>query len=723
MSRRAGRAAPAEDLVSSHPSSHLRSKKRIGFVELPDHSVDVLVRYSQRPAWHIAVVVSRDSGSEAAQIAAKLGIPVLETPHRAALASCDRIVVGNQNLHLFVSVKELLRGSAVEVLRLSQLADFMEREEVPRSGPAEPAPSASMPTAVPDPTEPPPLPEPADEAAEPADEAAEPVAAAEAAEPAKPSAESLPTPAAFAALAPTQPGAGDQKVAEELFHPASLLGGDVRGCEGIALDTQHPALLEILDRAIEVTDAKTSSIMLVDTDGGRLRIASARGISESTVNRLRQRIGEGVAGTVFATHNPMTERGQFPSLAEEDGRPVYRVAASVPITASGKPIGVLSINAESTENLLDKKVLNPLTRLARRLPGIILAAVDLSHLPGPARWEALRLQIDRLMTLDHALPDRLGAVGEAVRKALHAETAHFFLVDPHRRRLHSAHPPKGMGHLADRTPTIDSGLFGWVLRHDKPCAFELTDDKSGETVVTVMCPLGVARGRSLLVLENVPLAGVTKDEVLAAVREIAGQVEGIVDIEEGVAVQELLAEIKMRIADESEHINRQPPERRMGSFLELVLTMVAAESAIWIPADGGMPMATQPDTLEAARVLSQAWEKLESLVDWVHEKGAEAEGAVATEFDKQAPPMPAPYVGVIGPDGESVLIVFFSSQREGTAGEQLPAQVLWQILNRICELIPPGLTELRAGSSGRIAGYGTGWAQVRNQGEHNGSAA
>jgi hypothetical protein len=177
----------------------------------------------------------------------------------------------------------------------------------------------------------------------------------------------------------------------------------------------------------------------------------------------------------------------------------------------------------------------------------------------------------------------------------------------------------------------------------------------------------------------------------------------------------------MRIADESEHINRQPPERRMGSFLELVLTMVAAESAIWIPADGGMPMATQPDTLEAARVLSQAWEKLEALVDWVHEKGTEAEGAVATEFDKQAPPMPAPYVGVIGPDGESVLIVFFSSQREGTAGEQLPTHVLWQILNRICELIPPGLVGFPAGGSSNVAAYGRGPTQVRA--ERNGSTA
>jgi hypothetical protein len=338
--------------------------------------------------------------------------------------------------------------------------------------------------------------------------------------------------------------------------------------------------------------------------------------------------------------------------------------------------------------LLDKKVLNPLGRLAKRLPGVILSALDLTSLEGDVRRQALRRVIEGLMSLDRALPDRLGAVGEAVRKTIGAEAAYFLLVDPHRRRFRSSSPALGLSLLADRAPSIDHGILGWVLKRGKPHAIEIADEDTGESMATVFCPLGTGHGRSIFVLDGVPLAGTTRKEVLAVVSEITDQVEGIVDIEEGVAVQELLSELRMRITDETEHIDRLPGERRLRSFLDLAVGIVAAESAIWVPAAGGIPVSTQPDTLDAARVVAQAWEKLESLVEWVQEKGAQAEGMVATEFDPDAPRLAAPYVGVPGPDGDSALIVIFSSAEKTAASVQLPVPVLWQVMNRVCELIP-----------------------------------
>ncbi len=705
-----------------HPSS-VRQKKRIGFVELPDHAADLLIRMSQKPGWQVAVVVCKNASSEVVRVAESLGIPVLDAPHRTALVSCDRVVVGNQSLFILVSVKELLRASAVEVLRLSQFAELLEKEEkaqrvVPEAfeaaapKPHEEALAADLPAAVvplpewmqPAPFAPalrplsagtPPQETPETRGQTPASYVHSPRPPAppeRVPAPTAPPRVPAPPPARSPEPKTTPQSAGAGRAAgapPRLFHAATLLGGKLAGVTALPLDTGDPALLDILDRAREVTLAKTSSIMLVDAGGEHLRIAAARGLPSEMVDRVCQLIGEGVTGTVFASHNPMTERGQFPSLAEEDGRPVFRVAASVPIMIGGKPIGVLSINAESAEDtLLDKKFLNPLGRLAKRLPGLILSALDLGALAPEVRGEALRLQIDRLMVLDRSLPDRLGVVGEAVRRAMQAETAHFLLIDSLRRRFQSVSAPLGMALLADRAQSIDQGIFGWVMRHEKPCAFELADEQTGERVATVICPLGSGRGRSLFVLENIPLIGMTKDDALDAVLRTTTQVEGIVDIEEGVAVQELLTELKMRINDETEHIERLPIERRLRSFLDLALGIVAAESAIWVPAGGGMPVATQPESLDAARVLAQAWEQLESLITWVQEKGTQAEGAVATEFDPQAPHLPAPYVGVPGPDGESVLIVLFSPDQKAMGNGQLPNHVLWQVLTRMCELIP-----------------------------------
>jgi hypothetical protein len=691
--------------VIAQPSSDRRPKKRIGLVELPDSAVDLLIRLSQKPAWQVAVVVSRNANSEAARVAGRLGIPVIDVPHRTALASCDRVIVASQNIYLFVSIKEMLRDSPVEVLRQSQFNEALAREErerrtawqdrmrdeqqfadgTPRGEPLRVVEHLSaIESAAPA----------APEAVETPAPGAEPeaVAAPEAvetpapgAEPEAVAAEPPPASAPLPALAPTPASAPARA---SLFHARTLLGGDLSPVEAVGVDIENDDLNEILECAREATQARTSSLMLVDADGQHLCIAAARGLPRDLIERVRQRIGEGTAGTVFASHNAMTERGQFPSLAEEDGRPVYRIAASVPVLIAGRAIGVLSINAESRENLLDKKVLNPLARLARRLPGVILSAIDLGPLPAERRRQALQRQIDALMVLDRALPDRLGAVSEAVRRALGAEAAQFLLVDRHRRRFHSSSPALGLASLVDRMPSIDHGIFGWVLKHGQPSVFELGDERTGERVATVIYPLGEGNGRSIFVLDGVPLAGSGKDELLATVREIADQIESIVDLEEGVAVQELLAELRMRITDETEHIERLPVERRLRSFLDLALGIVAAESAIWVPAGGGIPVSTQPETLEAARLVAQAWEKLESLVDWVQEKGTAAEGMLASEFDPDAPRLAAPYVGVPGPDGDSALIVIFSPAERAAASAQLPPAVLWQVLNRVCELIP-----------------------------------
>ena len=109
-------------------------------------------------------------------------------------------------------------------------------------------------------------------------------------------------------------------------------------------------------RLIPCLDAHQSSIMLFDETAGTLVVRAASGVEAERVANAQVKPGEGVAGQVFSTNQPLNLTG---AAAKERfaGKADYgrNIAAGlcVPMCYRGNPIGVVSVARTSGEPFSD----------------------------------------------------------------------------------------------------------------------------------------------------------------------------------------------------------------------------------------------------------------------------------------------------------------------------------------------------------------------------------
>jgi HD-GYP domain-containing protein (c-di-GMP phosphodiesterase class II) len=97
-----------------------------------------------------------------------------------------------------------------------------------------------------------------------------------------------------------------------------------------------------LSRAMALSEAATGSVMLPDPETGELRITASRGLSEDVVRSTRVRPGEGIAGWVLVTGEPVLVE-DLPGNERTARRPDVRSAMSVPIADEDGILGVLNV--------------------------------------------------------------------------------------------------------------------------------------------------------------------------------------------------------------------------------------------------------------------------------------------------------------------------------------------------------------------------------------------
>ncbi len=103
----------------------------------------------------------------------------------------------------------------------------------------------------------------------------------------------------------------------------------------------------IIDKAIEVMQATSGSLMLIDKTSNRLIIRSARGLAADVVKTMKLKVGEGVTGWVAQTGQPSL----VPDVSKDSRYIVavseVRAELAVPMILHGETIGV--INVDHTE--------------------------------------------------------------------------------------------------------------------------------------------------------------------------------------------------------------------------------------------------------------------------------------------------------------------------------------------------------------------------------------
>lgn len=114
----------------------------------------------------------------------------------------------------------------------------------------------------------------------------------------------------------------------------------------------HDALATLMEGATELLGVDRGSLLLVDNETKTLRIEVARGIDPQVIERTRIPLGQGIAGQVAATGEPIASRDvrELPSWREsppsEEQSADYAdfAALCVPLSLHGRVLGVMNFN-------------------------------------------------------------------------------------------------------------------------------------------------------------------------------------------------------------------------------------------------------------------------------------------------------------------------------------------------------------------------------------------
>jgi len=129
-------------------------------------------------------------------------------------------------------------------------------------------------------------------------------------------------------------------------------------------------LLEISVRAV---GASSGSIMLYSAQTRELYIGYANGLSTEVVERTRQRLGDGIAGTVARTLKPLliTEIVNTPLYREGRERENIQSSISAAIVHDGKLLGVLNVSTNAHEKKLADPDVEMITLIASKIAPIL----------------------------------------------------------------------------------------------------------------------------------------------------------------------------------------------------------------------------------------------------------------------------------------------------------------------------------------------------------------
>jgi hypothetical protein len=105
-------------------------------------------------------------------------------------------------------------------------------------------------------------------------------------------------------------------------------------------------LATALDRAMAMCGATTGSVMLLDSETGRLHIAVSRGLPEEIVRDTALGEGEGIAGWVLTTGQPLLIE-DLPARTPTARRHGIRSAVSVPLSDDDGLVGVLNVGSRA----------------------------------------------------------------------------------------------------------------------------------------------------------------------------------------------------------------------------------------------------------------------------------------------------------------------------------------------------------------------------------------
>jgi ligand-binding sensor protein/putative methionine-R-sulfoxide reductase with GAF domain len=136
------------------------------------------------------------------------------------------------------------------------------------------------------------------------------------------------------------------------------------------------ALLEV---SCDFTSADRGSIMLLDEENNQLYIKMARGLNESLIDRVRLKVGEGLAGIVAQEQRPLLldDKVKDERLRRRLNNPRIKRSILIPLKMKNKLLGVLSVASHTND--LDKFSANGMEAIDKLADLVETTLADFPH--------------------------------------------------------------------------------------------------------------------------------------------------------------------------------------------------------------------------------------------------------------------------------------------------------------------------------------------------------
>jgi uncharacterized protein YigA (DUF484 family) len=190
------------------------------------------------------------------------------------------------------------------------------------------------------------------------------------------------------------------------------------------------ALLKfLLDVAVQATGATAGSIMLYSQESAELYIAYASGLSERVIRNTRQKIGEGIAGTVAKERKgklirQTPDRPLYPADRDRSG---IRSAISVPLEWDSRLLGVLNVSSDSAKRELNEEGLSVLRRLSSRISRVLNESIKLQETQIRHRELNLRQSMGELADKSISTQAKFSLISNLLAELVGADTSEIFV--------------------------------------------------------------------------------------------------------------------------------------------------------------------------------------------------------------------------------------------------------------------------------------------------------
>jgi GAF domain-containing protein len=185
----------------------------------------------------------------------------------------------------------------------------------------------------------------------------------------------------------------------------------------------------LLDVAVKATKSSAGSIMLYSKDAQELYIAYAIGLSERVIRNTRQKLGQGIAGTVAQEKRAklINPRNEASFHSSERERMDITSAISVPLLREGALLGVLNVSSGQNDPTLDESDLATLKQLSRRISRVLNESLKFQEVQMRHREMSLRGSVGELSEKPIAYREKFSILSSLVADLTGAVTSEIFV--------------------------------------------------------------------------------------------------------------------------------------------------------------------------------------------------------------------------------------------------------------------------------------------------------